>query len=370
MRERVPVCVIVGAAVIMAACSSAPTSGGDGGSSGRDDKTGFEEVFAAIDGLTGKARTDKLIELAEEEGGQLNLYTSMTTDVADEVAGAFDDTFEIEPSTYRADSETVLLRLVEEADADFRGSDIVETNGTELANLAQEGLLVDLDTPATDDLVDGSVYEGWVADRFNKFVISWNTDSVSDSERPRSWEDLADPRWDGQLALEPSDVDWYMTLWNDWADQGMAEEEINGLFEDMADGGLFTKGHTVMGELLAAGEFQVAASNYSYIVQNAVDNGAPVAWEPPVEPILSRPNGIGLVRGAQHPATAVLFMEWMLTDAQELLVDFNLDPARADLATAPNAEEVLVDLDMFIAEQEEWTDRYEQLTSLGRLIEE
>jgi iron(III) transport system substrate-binding protein len=369
MRKRILVCVVVGAALVLAACSSAPTTGGEERSE-RDKGTGFEDVFAAIDGLTGQERTKKLVELAEKEGGQLNLYTSMTTDVADEVTSAFDDTYEIEPSTYRADSESVLLRLVEEAEADYQGSDIVETNGTELANLAREGLLVDLETPATEDLVDGSVYEGWVADRFNKFIVSWNTDSVSEAERPQKWEDLADPKWDGQLALEPSDVDWYMTLWNYWADQGKSEEEINGLFEQMAEGGLFTKGHTVMGELLSAGEFQVAASNYSYIVQNAVEAGAPVAWEPPVEPILSRPNGIGLVRGARHPATAVLFMEWMLTDAQELLVDFNLDPARQDLATAPTAEEVLVDLDKYIAEQEEWTDRYEQLTSLGRVIEE
>ena len=359
-----------GMAIILASCSSAPTSGGDEGRAEQEDASGFEEVFAELEGLTGQERTDKLITMAEEEGGELNLYTSMTTDVADEVAGAFDDAYEMEPSTYRADSETVLLRLVEEADAGFQGSDIVETNGTELANLSQEGLLVDYDTPATDGLVEGSVYEGWVADRFNKFVISWNTNAVPETERPKSWEDLADQKWDGQLALEPSDVDWYMTLWNYWADQGKSEDEINGLFEGMADGGLFTKGHTVMGELLSAGEFQIAASNYSYIVQNAIDNGAPVAWEPAAEPILSRPNGIGLVRGAQHPATAILFMEWMLTDGQELLVEFNLDAAREDLATAPDAEEVLVDLDMFIEEQEEWTDRYEQVTSLGKLIEE
>jgi iron(III) transport system substrate-binding protein len=371
VRKRMIVSVVAGGmAIILASCSSAPTSGGDEGRAEQEDASGFEEVFAELEGLTGQERTDKLIAMAEEEGGELNLYTSMTTDVADEVAGAFDDAYEIEPSTYRADSETVLLRLVEEADAGFKGSDIVETNGTELANLSQEGLLVDYDTPATDGLVEGSDYEGWVADRFNKFVISWNTNAVPETERPKSWEDLADPKWDGQLALEPSDVDWYMTLWNYWADQGKSEDEINGLFEAMADGGLFTKGHTVMGELLAAGEFQIAASNYSYIVQNAIDDGAPIAWEPAAEPILSRPNGIGLVRGAQHPATALLFMEWMLTDGQELLVEFNLDAAREDLATAPNAEEVLVDLDMFIEEQEEWTDRYEQVTSLGKLIEE
>jgi iron(III) transport system substrate-binding protein len=218
--------------------------------------------------------------------------------------------------------------------------------------------------------VDNVIYDGWIADRFNKFVISWNTDSVSQTQAPASWEDLADPKWNGQLALEPSDVDWFKTLWEYWIDQGKSEQEVEQLFRDMADGALFTKGHTVMGELLSAGEFQVAASNYSYIVQNAKDDGAPVEWQPPAEPIISRPNGIGLVKGAQHPATAILFMEWMLTKGQEVLVEFNLDPAREDLATTPGTEEVLVDLDDYLATQEDWTKRYEDLSSLGKLVEE
>jgi iron(III) transport system substrate-binding protein len=370
MKARVlavPLAVIL----IAAACSSStPTSGGDEEGGGRsDDRTGFEEVFAEIEGLTGEERTDALVAMAEEEG-QLNLYTSMTADLADEVASAFDDAYGIEPSVYRADSETVLTRLIEEADAGFPGSDIVETNGTELAALSQEGILVDLETPTTDGLVENTIYDGWVSDRFNKFVISWNTDAVSNSDTPTTWEDLADPQWNNQLALEPSDVDWFKTLWEYWIDSGKSEQEVQQLFRDMADGALFTKGHTVMGELLSAGEFQVAASNYSYIVQNAKDDGAPVEWQPPVEPIISRPNGIGLVKGAEHPATAILFMEWMLTDGQEILVDFNLDPARKDLATAPGTEEVLVNLDEYIASQEDWTARYEELVSLGRVVEE
>jgi iron(III) transport system substrate-binding protein len=372
MRYRTMIGVLLATALGMAACSSeTPTSGGDGDGGGGNGSgsTGFEEVMEQIEGLSGQERTDTLVELATEEG-QLNLYTSMTSDLADEVASAFDDAYGIEPSVYRADSETVLTRLVEEADAGFPGSDIAETNGTELAALNQEGVLVDLETETTDGLVEDTVYEGWIADRFNKFVISWNTDAVPAAAAPSSWEDLADPKWDGQLALEPSDVDWFKTLWEFWVDEGKSEEEIEGIFRDMADGALFTKGHTVMGELLSAGEFQVAASNYSYIVQNAKEDGAPVEWQPPTEPIISRPNGIGLVRGAQHPATAILFMEWMLTDGQEILVDFNLDPARQDLATAPNTDEVFVDLDSFLAEQEEWTSRYEELATLGETVEE
>jgi iron(III) transport system substrate-binding protein len=368
---RVLTAVLIAGALVVAACAESPTEESEGGEgSAASDETGFEEVFAAIDGLSGAERTEKLIELSEQEGGQLNLYTSMTSDVVDGLAGAFEDEFDIEPSVYRADSETVLRRLIEEASAGFRGSDIVETNGPELASLNNEGILVGLDSPVNDALVDNAVEDGWTTDRFNKFVISWNTEKVAESDVPPSWEDLADPKWDGQLALEPSDIDWYKTLWEYWVNEaGMSEQEADGIFEQMAQDALFVKGHTLVGDLLAAGEFSVAASNYSYLVENVKEEGAPVAWEPPVEPVISRPNGIALVRGAQHPATAVLFMEWVLSDGQETLQEFNLDPARADIVTTPGTDEIFVDVESYVNEQAEWTDRYEQLVTLGKVVE-
>jgi iron(III) transport system substrate-binding protein len=366
--------VAVAAALLLAgACADSPTEeSDDGGSASQEDtKTGYEDVLSEIEGLTGKARTDKLVELAGKEGGILNVYTSMTSDVEDEVAGVFGDTYDIDVSVYRADSETVLQRLLQESQADFPGADIAETNGTELFILNNEGVLAPYESDLQDDLVEGSVYEGWTADRFNKFVISWNTQSVSETERPKSWEDLADPKWDGQLAMEPSDVDWYKTLYEYWVNEaGKSEEEVNKLFEDMASDALFVKGHTLTGDLLGAGDFQVAASNYSYLVEGVIDDGAPVAWEPPVEPIITRPNGVGLVKNGQHPATAILFVDWILTDGQKVLQEFALDPARSDLATTPNTQEVLVDLEGFTAEQEEWTSRYEQLVELGKVVEE
>jgi iron(III) transport system substrate-binding protein len=172
--------------------------------------------------------------------------------------------------------------------------------------------------------------------------------------------------------MEPSDIDWYKTLWEYWVNEaGKSEEEADKLFEDMADGASFVKGHTLMGELLSGGEYAVAASNYSYLVEGDISDGAPVAWQPPVQPILSRPNGVALVNQAPHPATAVLFTDWILSPAgQELLAEFKLDPALETLATTPTAEEVLVDVESLVNEQEEWTDRYEQLVTLGEVVEE
>ena len=95
----------------------------------------------------------------------------------------------------------------------------------------------------------------------------------------------------------------------------------------MANGAKVVKGHTVMGELLSAGQFSVAASNYSYLVQRAADKGAPVAYQPFVQPVIARPQGAALMKTAPHPAAALLFVDWLLTEGQQVIVDLGLTPS-------------------------------------------
>jgi iron(III) transport system substrate-binding protein len=363
---RVPALVVaIAALLLITACGGGPPSDTSGQGAGQTG-SGYKKVFAAVDGLDTKQRLDKLAQMAQKEGGQLSIYTSLTSDVEDAVSSAFEDAYDLDVSVYRADSETVLKRLSEEHRAGFRGADVVETNGPELFNLNQENVLVDYRPSSLPTLVAGSKFPGWTASRFNKFVISWNTKLVPKGQQPKSWEELADPKWNGKLTLELGDVEWYKTLFEWFRKQGKSEAQTQKIFEDMARGAKITKGHTVMGELMAAGDIGVAASNYSYLVQQLEDKGAPVAWQPPVEPIISRPNGVALVDGAKHPATAALFEEWLLSeDGQKVLADQRLDVARKDLATAKGAQEIRVDLPSFIRQQDEWTDRYERLTQLG-----
>lgn len=373
MRVRVAALVLSTVAVLCACSTPTQTAGSDeptpppqGGAGAEGGGSGYEEVFAAVDGLAGQERIDELAALAEQEGGELALYTSLTSDLATLVAETFEEQYGISVALYRASSATVLQRVGEEADANFSGADVLETNGTEMTQANASDILVSYETAAQDDLVENSVFEGWTATRFNNFVVSWNTGNVAEGEQPSSWEDLADPAWDDRLALEAGDYDWYKTLWEHWVnDQGMSPDEADGLFEQMADSALIVSGHTAGGELLTAGEFDVYASNYSYIVQRAVDDGAPVAWQPSVEPIIQRPNGVGLVANPPHPAAAALFMEWLLSEGQQLLADEGLDPSRSDLATTGDADVISVDLEDLLENTGEWTDRYDAVIGLG-----
>lgn len=348
---------------------SSPTAG-DAASPGSEapaEVSGLDAVLAEVEGLSGQERRDKLVELAQQEGS-VDLYTSMNGDIVQEVGDAFEDEFDVAVNIYRASSEAVLQRLVQEAGAGYRGADLAETNGTEMFALSKEGILVPVESPVTGDLAEGSVFADWTATRFNFFAAAWNTGAVADA--PARWEDLADPRWDGRMAMELGDADWFMALRDYWLEAGRSEEEVAQLFEDMASGSVTVKGHTLMTELLAAGEYDLATSNYSYIVQALVDDGAPVAWQPPVEPVIARPNGIGIVEGAPHPAATLLFYEWILSDGQETLVEQGIDASRKDLLSTGDAEITFVDLEAFSEQRPDLEAEYDALMQLGSQVDD
>jgi iron(III) transport system substrate-binding protein len=57
----------------------------------------------------------------------------------------------------------------------------------------------------------------------------------------------------------------------------------------------------------------------------AKQQGAPVDWFV-LEPAVARPNGIGVMKHAQNPNAAALFEDYMLSEAQKILVSLNYIP--------------------------------------------
>jgi iron(III) transport system substrate-binding protein len=358
----------IGLACVLVAtgCGASPTAGGGG--TGGGEPTTAEKFYAEMAGLKGKERRDKLVEQAKQEK-TLNLYTSMTSDIADAVTKAFQDQFGIEVQLYRAGSETVLQRVLQEQSAKFAGNDVVETNANELFALNNEKMLAEYKGERRDLVPKAGQFAGWTATRFNLFAPSWNTTLVPKGQEPKRWEDLADPKWDGKLSMELGDYDWYLTLYGYWKTKGKSDAEIDKLFADMANGAKIVKGHTVQGELLSAGQFSIIASNYSYIVDKAKAKGAPVDFLPFAQPVIARPNGVGLMKSAPHPAAAMLFTDWLLDEGQKLLVKEGLTPAVVEGDDPLKGVEIVpIDVQAMLDRNDEWQKKYDKVVSGGEKV--
>jgi len=365
-RARV-VGAMLAAGLAASACGGSPTS--SGGSQAAQGPTEAEKVYAQLEKLPASKQHAALVKQANEEGA-LTIYTSMTSDVADEVIGEFEDAYDdLDVSVYRSDSETVLQRILQEQKAQFYGNDIVETDEVEMLALDQQGMMSPFRGPARDGVSDLGKFDTWTASRFNLFEPSWNTNLVKPGEQPTSWEDLADPKWDGKLSMELEDYDWYGTLHDYFVSQGMTDQQADEIFEKMADGAKIVKGHTVQGELLSAGQFSVVASDYSYITETLKRDGSPVEYQPMVEPIIARPNGVGMMRTAEHPAAAMLFVDWLLTDGQKVMADLGLNPVLTSMHPFGDDKVVAVDSDKLLKEGTKWSKEYEQIVEQGKIVE-
>lgn len=292
---------------------------------------GTDQVFR----YRGADRDARLVERAKREG-RVVLYTSLAPTESQPLAAAFEKKYGIPVVLWRALSDQVVRRTVTEAQAARHAVDVVETNGPEMEMLARERLLAEFHSPHLADLPAAIIprHRTWFPDRLNFYVVAFNTRRVQRSEIPSTYAGFADARWKGRIAVEATDAEWLATLVKNWPDgDGM------GYFRRLAAVGLdVRKGHILLASLIAAGEVPVGLTTYSSNVVPLKRKGAPIDFVP-VQPVVARPQGIGLARNAPHPHAALLFADFVLSPEGQRLF--------ASLGRAPASRRVESDLDDF-----------------------
>lgn len=263
----------------------------------------------------GPDRTQMLIEGARKERA-LTLYTSLATEDANNLGAAFEKKYGVKLRVWRASNEDILQRAIVENRASRNDADLFETDAAGLEGLRRENLLMPVASPVFADLMPQAVKpESWIGTRLNVITAAYNTSAISASEAPKSYEELRDPRWKGKLGVEAGDIDWFATVVT-----SMGEEAGLKLFRSILakNGASVRKGHTLMANLVASGEVPLAMTTYLSRVRQMKSAGAPIEALQ-LAPTVARVNGMGLSPHSPHPHAALLFFDFMLTDAQQIL---------------------------------------------------
>ena len=341
-------------ALAAAACGASPTSNGGMPST----PAGIDSVLGEAESLSGQQQVDFLLNEAKKEGGPLRLYTSYSSDSLNALVKAFEDKYGLDVAPYRAASEAVSLRVHQETQAHYgAGADFVEMRGQELHQLSKEGLIRAFNGEFDKQIPSYSPDDTWTADRLNVIAPCWNTDLVSHGEAPTSWQDLADPRWKGRIAIEQADTNWFQTLHGYLVEQGMTEQQADDFFRSIVANGAVVKGHTEMQTFVAAGQYAVGADCYTYVTESQKAAGAHTDWRPGVSPAIIQPNGVAVMKTAAHPASAALFYRWILTDGQDILAHSgNTAVTQADVDHG-----IPLDIEGYAADAKGWSTRYDNI---------
>ncbi len=313
----------------------------------------------------GPDRLQRLIDGAKREG-QVTIYTSAQSIDLGPVVEAFEKKYGITASVWRAGSEAVLNRALQENRAGRYTVDVIETNGPELESLHREQILRLVKSPHHADLIAPAIrpHGEWVGTRLNVFVQAYNTNLVKKEELPKTWEDLLDPKWKGRLGIEQEDSDWLAGVFGE-----IGEEKGRQLFKNIvATNGMSTrKGHTLLTQLVVSGEVPLALTVYNYKAQQLKAAGAPIDWFT-IGNAIARPNGVGVVRTAPHPHAALLFYDFELSEeGQRIIAMRDFVPTRRTIDTPlSKVPMTFVDARVSIDEYDKWKNLYEELFGRGR----
>ena len=277
---------------------------------------------------------DKLLEGAKKEG-RLVLYAGMDLEEANLYSQEFTKKYPfIKTDVFRSAGEKLQARFLVEHRANTHIADIFQASIVQVYQLKNSGLLARYVSEEASAYAAGfkDPQGQWTAFYQIPYVIGYNTRLVAARDVPASYEDLLNPKWKGLISLETEEYQWfYHCLQIMGRDRG-----LDFMKKFAAQNLQMRKGHTLLAQLVAAGESALATVVYSNRVERMKASGAPIDWVRFKGPTITAINAIAIPDKAPHPNAARLFVDYALSkEGQELSRGLRRIPARRDVLPDP-----------------------------------
>ena len=309
----------------------------------------------------GPDRMQRIIAAAKKEG-TLTIYTTFAEKDQPALIDPFEAKYGVKVVVWRGGTDKVLQRTIAEARANRNTVDVIHFGTPEMEALSREKILQAVDSPVHKDLQPGSVpkHREWAATLLSVWVQAYNTKLIRKQDLPKTYADLLDPRWKGKLGIEAKNEDWFASVVDI---MGGGEKGLQFFRDLVARNGLSPRtGHTLLNNLVIAGEVPLALDIYNYMPEQARRKGAPIGWFA-LEPAVARSNAIGIARRAPHPNAALLFYEYMLGEqGQRVLVKMDYVPSNTRVASPLKGVKILqTDPVRTLDESDKWKDLFEKI---------
>jgi iron(III) transport system substrate-binding protein len=317
------------------------------------------ELAAAMK-LAGEARTKALVDGARKESGAVMVYHSTQTEDLQPVFDAFTKKYGIKVVDWRSSSENVVQRIIGETRAGKRDVDFIENNSPEMEALRREKVLMRIETPYYSDMRPGTLgaHHEYATSTMDIFVQAYNTEKVKPEELPRTFQDLADPRFRDKLAIEAEDFAWFGTLLHD-----LGEARGVKLFTDIvhANGMSVRKGHTLLANLVASGEVPIGLTVYNYKPTQLKKRGAKID-SIVLQPAIAQLHAVAVVAKSTRPFSAVLLYDFFLSEGQPILAAKDFVPSSRKVPSPYGDMPIkLIDPVESLERQDAWQKQYDAI---------
>jgi len=275
------------------------------------------------------ASQQELVEGAKRER-ELVLYASLTLEEANVLLPKFEAKYPfLKVQFARAGSERLLTRVLTEARAKKSFADVVQTVEFSMHTLKVKGVL------GRYNPADGAVYpkdfkedDFWTTFYYHPYVVAYNKKLLPPANVPKAYQDLLNPAWKNKMMMEGTKVDWFAGML-----QIMGREKGLQFMRELAKQEILQRtGHSLIAQLVAAGEAVFDINIPVASVNRLRDAGAPIDWIA-LGPVPAIMIGVGITAQPLHPNAARLYVDYVLSkEGQSIMRGFHRLSARTDIA--------------------------------------
>jgi iron(III) transport system substrate-binding protein len=327
-------------------------------------QTGKPTSIAELAAYNKPDREQVLLDGAKKEG-RMMWYTSLTGGPNQEVPKAFEAKYPgIKVDVYRGDSDAIIQRVLQEAQAKRYLVDTIETTFP-ILKVMQEYKLVtpyfSLHLASYSDEVKEKADRGlvyWATDRESYIGLAYNTNVVPENTAPKNFDDLLKPELKGKIGFATSDTG-NRVIGAMLATKG--PEFISKLkAQDVVLHGVSGR---AIADMVVSGELGLSPTVFLSHSRTSISKGAPIKWVA-MDLVPTNAGGVAVPTNAPHPHSALLFADYLLSpEGQKILGKFGLDSA----VNKPPFKRYYAEAGMTVEQYEKENAKWEKLLrDIGR----
>jgi iron(III) transport system substrate-binding protein len=199
-------------------------------------------------------------------------------------------------------------------------------------------------------------------------ALTYNTKKMKPADLPKSWEEVASPKYKGMVALDDpmragplsSMLAAHKALWKD-------EKRFNNFVRGLKALNVpVHKSTSAMFRLVIAGEYAICMPALLHDVIEETHKGTPVDYVKTVPPVVF-PRQAGIYAKAPNPNAAKLFAEWLISiEGQQTIDSVGRESVRTDFKSKTSIESAYpkgtnplpVNDRNFLEDPKKWLDTY------------
>ena len=199
-------------------------------------------------------------------------------------------------------------------------------------------------------------------------ALAYNTKRIKPTDLPKSWEEVANPKYKGLVALDdPMRAGPLSSMLSGLKTQWKDDARFNNFIRNLKALNVpVHKSTSAMFRLVISGEYPICMPALLHDVMEEMHKGTPVSYIKTVPPVVF-PRQAGIYAKSPNPNAAKLFAEWLISEEGQRTTDsIGRETSRNDFKSKTSIESAYgkdmkplpVTDQMFLEDPKSWLDKF------------